>query len=207
MDIQFYGANCLRLTTKQASIVIDDNLSELGQKSILKADEIALYTALPTAHAEAKLIIADPGEYEVSGISIRGIAVRSHMDEPGRKTATVYRIDYDDVRLVVTGHIHPEITEDQLEAIGTVDILIVPVGGNGYTLDGPGALTVIKEIEPKIVIPTHFADPKLKYPVPQQDLAEALKGLAMEPSQTVAKYKVKAADFAEATQLIVLERQ
>jgi len=207
MEIQFYGANCVRLSVKNASIVVDDNLAELGLKSIMKPDDIALFTTLPTAKADARLIIADPGEYEVSNISIRGVAVRGHMDEAGRKTATVYKIDFDDVRLAVAGHIHPDITEDELEAIGNVDVLIVPVGGNGYTLDGVGALKVIKEIEPHIVIPTHYADSKITYPVPQQPLEEALKGLGMEAPEAIAKYKVKPADYGETAQLVVLERQ
>ena len=60
-------------------------------------------------------------------------------------------------------------------------MLVVPVGGNGYTVDPVGALKLIKDIEPKLVIPTHYADKALKYPVPQQDLAGALKEPGMEP--------------------------
>jgi len=192
---------------KQASVVVDDNLADLGLKSVTKPDDIALYTMLPKKEGAARLNITDPGEYEVSDISIRGIAVRGHMDEADQLTATIYKIDYDDIRLAIVGHVHPDIHEDQLEAIGGVDVLIVPVGGNGYTLDGVGALKVIKEIEPKVVIPTHFAEKGINYEVPQQELADALKGLAMEPAQTVAKYKIKPAEYTEAAQLIVLERQ
>ena len=107
--------------------------------------------------------------------------------------------------LVVGGIL--DLTDDELEAIGTIDVLIIPIGGNGYTLDGAGALKVIRKIEPNVVIPTHYADKKIKYPVEQQDLETALKGLAMEPKETVAKLKLKPADLTENTQLIVLERQ
>jgi L-ascorbate metabolism protein UlaG (beta-lactamase superfamily) len=81
------------------------------------------------------------------------------------------------------------------------------VGGNGYTLDGVGALKVIKQIEPKVVIPTHYADPKIKYEVPQAPLADAIKGLGMEVSETLAKYKIKLAELSDSTKLVVLERQ
>ncbi len=47
-----------------------------------------------------------------------------------------------------------------------VDLLIVPVGGNGYTVDPVGAMKLIKAIEPKLVVPSHYADKALKYPVP-----------------------------------------
>jgi L-ascorbate metabolism protein UlaG (beta-lactamase superfamily) len=83
---------------------------------------------------------------------------------------------------------------------------VVPVGGNGYTVDPIGALKLIKEIEPKLVIPTHYADKALKYPVPQQELSVALKELAMEPKETVAKLKLKPTELTDVTQLIILEK-
>jgi L-ascorbate metabolism protein UlaG (beta-lactamase superfamily) len=81
------------------------------------------------------------------------------------------------------------------------------VGGNNYTLDGAGALKVIKQIEPKIIIPTHYADSRLKYPVPQAELTEALKGLGMEAFENTPKYRPKLAELTDTAHLIVLERQ
>lgn len=206
MDIQVYGANCVVLTTKQARIVIDDNLADLDTKSQAKEGDIALFTM---AHGEpsnpAKIVIDTPGEYEVSGISIYGIQTRAHIDEQGNKTATMYKLIIDDLRVLVSGHIYPDLSDKQLEEIGMVDLMIVPVGGNGYTLDGAGALKLIKKIEPKLVIPTHYAMAKLQYPVPQQSLEEALKNLAMEAQERVTKLKLKASDLSDVTQLIVVE--
>lgn len=208
MELQFYGANCVRLTTKKAKVVIDDNLADLGQKTVIKAGDLAIFTgAHGPVEAEVKLVIDQPGEYEVSEVSVQGIAARAHMDEEGKMTATIYRIDADDIRVAVVGHIFPELSNTQLEALGTVDILVIPVGNSGYTMDAVGALNLIKEIEPKLVIPTHYDIKGLKYPVPQVSLEEVLKGLAMEPKETVAKIKIKPADLGETTELIVLERQ
>jgi L-ascorbate metabolism protein UlaG (beta-lactamase superfamily) len=207
MEIQFFGGNCVRLTTKKASIVIDDNLADLGQKSVTKAGDIALFTA---AHGETsvdvKIAIDQPGEYEVSDISIQGIPARAHIDEEGKQTATIFKVVADELRVVVTGHIYPELNDKQLEAIGMVDVLLIPVGGNGYTLDGIGALKVIKKIEPKLIIPTHYDQTGLNFPVPQQTLADALKGLAMEAKEPVPKLKVKAGELGDVTQLVILEK-
>jgi L-ascorbate metabolism protein UlaG (beta-lactamase superfamily) len=209
MDIQYFGANCVRLSTKKASIIIDDNLGDLGQKSVTKNGEIALFTG---AHgdsppkSEAKIVIDRPGEYEVADTSVQGIAARSHLDEEGKFSATIFKIVDDDIRVVTVGHIYPELSDDQLEKIGLVDVLIVPVGGNGYTLDGIGALKIIRKIDPKIVIPTHFDEKGLSFPVPQQPLAEALKALAMEPKETLPKLKVKPSELTDTTQLILLEK-
>lgn len=208
MELQFYGANCLRINTKKASLIVDDNLAELGQKSFTKADDIAIFTG---AHGEpkvaVKMAIDQPGEYEMSDVSIQGIAARSHLEEAGQQTATMYKILADDIRVAVLGHIYPELSDSQLEALGTVDVLIIPVGGSGYTLDAVGALQLIKKIEPTIVIPTHYADKDIQYPVPQASLEDALKELAMEPASTVPKLKIKPADLTDDTHLILLERQ
>jgi len=207
MEVQFFGGNCVRLTVKKASVVIDDNLADLGQKTITKSGEVALFTgAHGNPKTDVKLTLDAPGEYEVSDLSIKGIAARAHMDEPDKQNATMFKVMADDVRVAIVGHIYPELSSSQLEALGTIDVLIIPVGGNGYTMDPVGALHVIKEIEPKLVIPTHYDQDGLQFPVPQQSLADALKGLGMEPKETVAKLKLKSGEMGDTTQLIVLEK-
>lgn len=207
MELQYYGANCVRIVTKKAAITIDDNLSSLGLKSVTKPGDIALFTGKHDAPSvDVKTVIDQPGEYEVSDVSIQGVAARAHLDETGLE-ATMFKIIGEDIRLVALGHVYPELSDAQLEALGTVDVLLIPVGGNGYTLDAIGASKVIKKIEPKLIIPTHYDDKAVKHEVPQAPLEEALKVIAIEPKETVAKLKLKAGELAETTQLIVLERQ
>lgn len=205
MDIQFYGANCISISGKKFRLVIDDNLADLGKKSVTKDGDVVLYTGLHSAPAVTSPLVVDhPGEYEVAGVSIYGIAARGHMEESGAKNVTMYKMIIDDIRVVVTGHIYPELSERQLEELGTVDVLFVPVGGNGYTTDPVGALKLIKKIDPKIVIPTHFDAKGINYAVPQQTIEQAITGLSMEPKETVDKLKLKDADITEVTQLIVV---
>lgn len=206
MDLQFYGANCVGLTYKGARIVIDDNLADLGAKSVTKPDDVALFTGLHGTAAPARLTFDSPGEYEVSDVSVVGIAARAHIDEESTTRATMFKLIAGDVSVLVTGHIYPELTDDELEVVGIVDLLIVPIGGNGYTVDPVGALKLIKDIEPKLVVPTHYADKALKYPVPQQELSNALKELAMEPKETVSKLRLKHGELSDLTQLVLLEK-
>lgn len=208
MDIQFYGANCITVTTKNVRITIDDNLVDLGAKSVAKPNDIALFTGPHADPAQpAKLVIDHPGEYEVSGVSIVGIPARAHIEEATGKTATMYKIVVDDMKLLVLGHIYPALSEAQLEAIGMVDVMVIPVGGNGYTLDPTGAMNVVKKVEPKLIIPTHYQDTALNFPVPQATLEEALKSLTMEVKDTTSKLKLKATDLmTEGAKLVVLQR-
>jgi len=206
MDLQFYGANCISVTYKSAKVVIDDNLAELGAKSVTKPDDVALFTNNSHEAVNARLVFDGPGEYEVSDISIVGIAARAHMDEEGKATATIFKLVVGDLSVLVTGHIYPELSEGQMEKIGLVDVMIVPIGGNGYTIDPIGAMKLIRVVEPKLVVPTHYADKTLNLPVPQQDLSVALKELAMEPKETVSKLRLKPLELSDVTQLIVIEK-
>lgn len=207
MDIQFYGANCVVLSTKQVRFVFDDNLESLGAKSIIKPGDVCLFSSPhPELIPSAKMLIDMAGEYEIQGITIRGIQTRAHMDEEGQRTAVMYKITTSDVRVLITGHVFPKLSESKLEEIGTVDVMVVPVGGNGYTLDATGALQVIKEIEPKLIVPTHYADPALAYEVPQQPLDDALKTIGFEQREPVKKLQFKASDFSDVRQIVVLEK-
>ncbi len=209
MELQYYGANCLRITTKQAGIVIDDNLEALGLKSATKPNDVVFFTSYGTGQAsdKAKLVINQAGEYEVSQVAVQGIPARSHLDAEGQESATMFKLISGDIRVAVTGHIHPDLDENQLEALGTVDVLVIPVGGNGYTLDAKGALKVIKNVEPKIVIPVHFADKAINYEVPQAELADALKEMSLEPKEEVDKLKLKSSELPESMETIILNRQ
>jgi L-ascorbate metabolism protein UlaG (beta-lactamase superfamily) len=209
MDIQFYGANCISLSIQGVRVVVDDNLAELGGKPVIKPGDIALFTSSKheDIKVETKLTIDCPGEYEVSSMSVYGVPARAHIEADEKKAeATIYKITGGGMSVVVVGHIYPKLSDDLLEKIGLVDVLVVPVGGNGYTLDATGALDVVKEIEPKLLIPTHYDEKGLNYPVPQQTLDQAVKGLGMEIAQKTQKLKLKPSELTDKLQLVVLER-
>jgi L-ascorbate metabolism protein UlaG (beta-lactamase superfamily) len=206
VELSYYGANCLRITTKKAQVVVDDNLQKLGLKTVTKPTDISLKTFKDIPEHESRFKIDMPGEYETAGVIIHGVTARAHMDEEGKHSATIYTLEADGTRVAVLGHIYPELSEDQLEQIGMVDIVIVPVGNSGYTLDAVGALRIIKQIEPKVVIATHYADKGIKYEMPQVELEDALKNLGMEVSDTLDKYKYKPSEQSDSTKLVILNR-
>lgn len=211
MELQFYGANCVAISDKAGvRLVLDDNLASLGAKSVTKTGDVALVSS-PDLKIELagdpKITITTPGEYEISDVSVVGIPARAHMDEEGKRSAVMYKVTIGDISALAVGHVFPEFSEDQLEKIGEIDVMLVPVGGNGFTLDSVGALKLIRDVEPKLVVPTQYADGKLKFEVPAQTLDEAIKGLAMDPRERVAKLKLKTKELTDTIQLVVLERQ
>ena len=196
-DIEYKGGNGIIITTKKSQAVIDPRLSIVGLKdlSAKNAIEIATEARFGLADPSAQLVIEGPGEYEVGDFSIRGTAATRHIDtEEDELVSTIYRIEIGEVRIALIGNIAPTLSDDQLEALGVVDVLIIPIGGGGYTLDALHAATLTRAIDPKVVIPVHYADSALKYEVPQDGLDTFTKDLGA-PVETVAKYKIKSASM------------
>ena len=200
-EVEYKGANAVVVSSKKASIVIDPKLSIVGLKDLNVKDAIELATEARFAinSEDAKLVIEGPGEYGIADFDIRGVAAQRHLDtENDPKISTMYRIENGDIRLAVIGNIYEKLNEDQLEEIGIVDVLVIPVGGSGYTLDATGAAAITRQIDPKVVVPVHYADDSIKYEVPQSDLNTFITELGA-PVEEAPKLKLKNAGALPAT--------
>lgn len=194
-EIEYKGGNGVIISSKKVSLMVDPRLSLVGLKDIKTKDEVELATEtrFRVENSDARIIIDSPGEYEVGDFTIKATAATRHIDtDDQEKLSTIYRLECADVRLAIIGNIAPTLTDDQLEAIGVVDVLILPVGGGGYTLDATSASARVRQVEPKVVIPVHYADSGLRYEVPQDTLETFTKELGA-PTEQTSKYKLKAA--------------
>ena len=206
MELQYYGANCVRLSTKKASLVIDDNLEQLRLKKTTKPLDISLRSSSKIPELESRFSAELPGEYEISEIVIEAIAARAFDDEESQRSAVIFKVLADDIKTLFVGNIHPSLNDEQVEAIGLVDIMFIPVGGNGSTMEPEDALKLVKKIEPKVIIPTHYSESGVTYETAQKSLQEVIKVLSMEPQEEIAKYKPKTSDFSDIPKLVVLSR-
>jgi L-ascorbate metabolism protein UlaG (beta-lactamase superfamily) len=204
-DIEYKGGNTIVISTKKDVLVFDPKLSVIGLKNIAIKDavEIATEVRFATNGQDAKLLIEGPGEYGVSNFDIKGIPAQRHLDTASDPLiSTMYRIEIGEVRIGVIGNIYEKLSDEQLEELGILDILILPVGGNGYTLDATGAANLTRTIDPKVVVPVHYADSALTYEVPQDVLETFVKDLGA-PVETISKYKIKSPSAIPATLTVI----
>lgn len=193
-EVEYKGANAVVITTKKVRVVFDPRLSLVGGSDISVRDSIEVVTddRFVVDSTSPKLLFDGPGEYEVGDVSLVGLPARKHTDtEEEGLGATIYRVVIGDVRIAVIGNIVPKLDDDQLEALGVVDVVVIPVGGGGYTLDASDAATMIRQIEPRAVIPVHYADSNLKYEAPQEDVDLFVKELGAGILEAGPKFKVK----------------
>ncbi|MBU1110433.1 MBL fold metallo-hydrolase [Patescibacteria group bacterium] len=104
----------------------------------------------------ARLVIGSPGEYEVGGVRIFGM-LSYHDDKQGQERGfnTMYRIELEEFSVAYLGDLGHKLTQEQVEDLGSIDVLILPVGGK-YTINYETAAEVVAQLQPSIVIPSHY---------------------------------------------------
>ncbi len=102
-------------------------------------------------------IIDGPGEYEYQGIRVYGIpSFHDAKEGDERGLNTVYKVIMEDVKLCHMGDIgQNNLDENQIESLGDIDVLMVPVGGK-FTVDANGAVEIVNQLQPRVVIPMHY---------------------------------------------------
>lgn len=192
-EIDYKGGNGVVIATKKTTVVVDPKIDVVGLKNLPVKDAVEISTEPRFAlySADATLVVDGPGDYEIGEFSIHAVSATRHIDtEKDEKIATIYRIEVGEVRIALLGNIAPTLSDEQLEELGVVDVVILPVGGGGLTLDATSAAAIVRQIDPKVVVPTHYADDALTYEMPQEPLEVFVKELSA-PVEKVAKYKVK----------------
>lgn len=163
MDITYLGHSSFRITTKKVALVTDPfDPKMVGLKFPKVKAEIVTVSHDHNDHnyvsgvGEVKKVISGPGEYEIEGISIIGIS-SFHDSEQGQKRGknVIYLIEAEGLRLCHLGDLGHALPKDQIDAIGEVDVLMVPVGGE-YTIGPKDAEAVVRDIDPKVIIPMHY---------------------------------------------------
>ena len=210
MEIAWHGYSCFRLTERNsASIVTDPFNKSIGLASPrLKADVVTISHDAPghsnSDNVKGARTITGPGEYEIGGAFITGVDTSSNKQEGDSEITsnTAYVIDYDSASVCHLGDMNAIPSQTQIEALGTVDVLLVPVGG-GKGLNAAQAAEIISLIEPSIVVPMHYRVGKVK--VKLDPLSRFLKEMGLGIVNSEPNLKVIKSSLPEETQVRVLE--
>lgn len=165
-DIQFLGHACFRIRGRDGVVVTDPYDRSVGLEIGKPTAHIVTISHQHPDHTNAAAVkpmreklfmVEGPGEYEVGGIMIAGVRTfhdKKKGEELGRNTAYVLHVD--DVVFCHLGDLGHELSTSQIDEIGNIDVLFIPVGG-GETIGPADAVAVIAQLEPRLVIPMHYA--------------------------------------------------
>jgi L-ascorbate metabolism protein UlaG (beta-lactamase superfamily) len=213
MEITWYGHSCFRLTERSMATVVTDPFDHIsiGYNPLkLKADIVTISHDAP-GHNNPKAVkgkshvITGPGEFEIGGVFITGVQTngRGKKSNDGLRN-TLYVFDYDGITVAHLGDLKRVPSQTEVETLGAVDVALVPVGGGGG-LNAAKAGEVISLLEPKIVVPMHYAtkDGKLKL----DSLNKFLKEMGLGDSTPEDSLKVTRSGLPQETRVVVLNYQ
>ncbi|MBM3144784.1 MAG: MBL fold metallo-hydrolase [Chloroflexi bacterium] len=213
MKITWHGLSCFRLSARGLATVVTDPYDEevVGYGPLnLRGHIVSISQDSPAYNNEGAVqskqrVINGPGEYEIGGVFIT--AVRTNGEDKCKKNElpnTLYVFDYEGVTVAHLGNLNRVPSQSQVEALGTVNIAMVPVGG-GEGLNAAKAAEVISLLEPGIVIPMHYGTPECKIKLDQ--LSKFLKEMGLGTIKSDEELNVTASSVPEETQVVVLKYQ
>lgn len=188
-EIQYLGHACFRIRGRDGVVIMDPGQRASGYDIGKQSANILTISHAHADHSyrdavrplkETLNVFEGPGEYEVGGVLVTG--VRTYHDkkkgaEQGRNVVFVVHID--DVAIAHLGDLAHELTAAQVEEIGDVDVVFIPVGGH-ETLHAGEAAAVIAQLEPRIVIPMHYASPHVASDIPMEGVERFLTEMGVK---------------------------
>ncbi|HLV37613.1 MAG TPA: MBL fold metallo-hydrolase, partial [Spirillospora sp.] len=207
LDITWYGHSCFRITERgRIAVVTDPFNDEIGLPvPKLKGDVVSVSHDEPGHnHVEAvkgtELVVSGPGEYEVGGVFISGIPMH-YVSEDTARWNVAYLFQFDTLTVLHLGDLAHVPDQSTVEALGEVNVLLIPVGG-GNSLRASQAADVIALIEPHFIVPMHYALPGLKLKLDPVD--RFLKAMGVSKVQEEDVLRVSAGMLPEQPQVVVL---
>src|SRR6266849_10696548 len=208
MEISWLGHSCFQLRGKNVTLITDPFSPQLEHSlGKINAPIVTISHNHPGHNFAGGVdgdprIVRGPGEYEISDVLITGVASyhdNKHGQELGRNT--IYVIHMDDLIVCHLGDLGHILQEEQLEEVADADVLLIPISGQ-HTINAAQAAEVISQVEPRVVIPMHYAPVEEGAPNPLDKFCREM-GVAAVQSQL--KVSIARTTLPAETQVIVLE--
>ena len=209
MEISWLGHSCFRLKGKQATVITDPFSPELGYPPGKPTAQIVTVSHKHSGHSHIQGVggsprqVTGPGEYEISNVLIIGIAT-FHDKDSGRLMGknTAYLIEIDDISICHLGDLGHALTDEQVEELGKIDVLLVPVGGVS-TINAAAAAEVVRQLEPNIVVPMHYKTQAMNREL--EPVETFLKEIGAHDITPQAKLSLTKTSLPLGTQVVLLE--
>ncbi len=210
MEIIWFGHSCFRLTERGMATIVTDPFDHkvAGYNPLrLKADIVTVSHDAPGHnHVDAVKgkthVITGPGEFEIGGVFITGVQTNGHTKRsPDELRNTLYVFDFDGITVAHLGDLQRVPSQTEIEALGNVDVALVPVGGGGG-LSAAKAVEVVSLLEPRIVIPMHYNTPDSL--IKLAPVSKFLKEMGLGQVEPQPSLKVGRGNMEEETRVVVL---
>lgn len=188
MDITWLGHACFRLRADEFVVLTDPYPLSFGLRPDARPSTVVTISNTHPNHSSVEDLVGEPkvfsapGEYEFSGISVRGVMTQLPPDTAVDRRNVAYSIEIDGVNICHLGDISQPLTTRQVDELSPVDVLLVPTGG-GCTLDLVQVLQLMQDLGPKVVIPMHYSSPPVDESLQAVDAFLSRMGLSEVQAQ------------------------
>lgn len=213
MEITWYGHSCFRLTERNFATVVTDPFDNtvVGYDALKLKAEIVTVSHDAPGHNNVDAVkgtthpLNGAGEFEIGGVFITAVQTMGNGKKNKEKARnTLYVFDYDGITVAHLGDLQEAPTQSEVEALGTVNVLLVPVGGGG-SLNAAKAAEVVSLLEPNIVIPMHYSTPDAKLNL--DSLNKFLKEMGLSKIDAQPSLKITRSGLPDETKVVVLDYQ
>lgn len=208
MEISWLGHSCFQIKGSQTAIITDPYPPNLGYSLGKPTARIVTVSHQHPGHSYVegisgqRMVISGPGEYEIDGVLIIGVATFHDRERGGeRGKNTVYVMEVDEVSVCHLGDLGHTFSAEQVEEIGNVDVLLLPVGGVS-TIGAVMAAEVVRQLEPKVVIPMHYKTPALNWML--EPVERFLKEIGVTQINPQPKLTVTKSKLPDTSQVVLL---
>lgn len=208
MEISWFGLSCFRLYSREATVVTDPYEKSVGLKFPRPRADIVTISHSHAGHDYAEgvpgnpKVIQGPGEYELKNVFVTGVQTfHDKRNGKDRGKNTVYAFNIEGLNVCHLGDLGHIPTQAQADAIGDVDILLIPVGG-GNALNASDATEVVSLFEPWIVIPMHYRIPELSIKLDPVD--KFIKEMGIKAPEPLESLNLKRDGLPKETQVVLL---
>jgi L-ascorbate metabolism protein UlaG (beta-lactamase superfamily) len=212
MEIQHIAHSSFKLKTGVATVILDPFTSDHPNLKLKFPKIDADIVTVSHDHHDHNgiegvsgnpFVIHGPGEYEIKGVHVFGFQTY-HDEKKGEERGrnTVFAIEAEGLTLVHLGDLGHLLENKLVEDLGDVDVLMIPVGGT-YTIDAAKATDVVRQIEPKIVIPMHYKNPVSDLTL--DPVENFCKEMGVEAPEHLDKLKITKDKLPEDTKVVILE--
>lgn len=212
MDIYYLGHSSFQIVGKDVSIVTDPfDEKNVGFKFPKVSADIVTVSHQHEDHNKSEqvggvsMVVSGPGEYEIKRVSVFGIP-SFHDDKKGQERGknTIYVIEIEGIFIAHLGDLGHKLSDSDLEALGSIDVLMIPVGGH-YTIDHKVAAEIVRSVEPKVILPMHYQSEGLNPSIfaSLEGVDEFVNELGLKKEE-MKKLSIKEASLNPDEQVIVL---
>jgi len=211
MELSWLGHSCFRLRGKEATLITDPpglstgyTLGRLSADIITISHHHAGHDYVQGISGEPH-VVDGPGEYEIQQTLITGVQTY-HDNERGKRLGrnTAYLITLDDIHFCHLGDLGSKLDSRAQEALNGCDVLLIPVGG-GNALNAEQATEVISQLEPRLIVPMHYATPAYKQgDAPLDPIEKFLHEMGATAPEPVGRLNITPANLPAETQIVLL---